>query len=165
METAPKIELRNVKHTAWMSEETHCYQATLYVDGLRWGTVSNEGHGGPDRFDGINGYGWEDIRELDQRIKTTIPPYTFDDGTPLDRDLEMICAELVNEWLRDRDFNKAMKNKVLYTRNDAEGVWQINVKKSQPHWMLLDIMKAKHPDYTYLVDLPVTQAKAIYFGE
>jgi len=41
---APVIELRGIKRTAWASEETHCYQATLYVDGEKWGTVSNQGH-------------------------------------------------------------------------------------------------------------------------
>ena len=45
---APVIELRGIKRTAWASEETHCYQATLYVDGEKWGTVSNQGHGGCD---------------------------------------------------------------------------------------------------------------------
>lgn len=163
METAPKIELRNIKHTAWASEETHCYQATLYVDGLRWGTVSNEGHGGPDRFDGINGYGWNDIKELNQRIKETVPPYEYE-GRFLDQDLDMICGELVNEWLRDRDFTKAMKSKVLFTKPDAQGIWQLNVKKPMTLWMALDAMKAKYPHYTYLADLPVKEAKALYFA-
>lgn len=50
---APVIELRGIKRTAWASEETHCYQATLYVDGEKWGTVSNQGHGGCDVAEGI----------------------------------------------------------------------------------------------------------------
>jgi hypothetical protein len=163
METAPKIELRNIKHTAWASEETHCYQATLYVDGLRWGTVSNEGHGGPDQFDGINGYGWEDIKELNQRIKETVPPYEYE-GSSLDQDLEMICGELVNEWLRDRDFTKAMKSKVLFTKPEAQGIWQVSVKKPFTLETTLAALRSKHPQYTYLADLPVAKAKEIYFA-
>jgi len=27
-----KLELKNIKHTSWASEETHCYQASLYSD-------------------------------------------------------------------------------------------------------------------------------------
>lgn len=164
MTTKPKIELRNIKHAAFASEETHCYQATLYVDDQRWGTVSNEGRGGPDRFEGINGYGWPDIVELDQRIGETFEPYSFGDGAPLKQDLEMVCADLVNQWLRDKEFEKAMKNKVLFTKPDVQGVWQVSVKKPMTMWMVLDTMKAKHPDYTYLADLPVKQAKAIYFA-
>ena len=163
MTTKPKIELKNVMYTAFMSEETHCYQATLYVDGQRWGTVSNEGHGGPDRFDGINGYDWDDIRELNQRIKETVPPYEYE-GRLLDQDLEMICGELVNEWLADRDFTKAMKSKVLFTKPEAQGIWQVNVKKPHTLETALAAMRSKHPQYTYLADLPVKEAKALYFA-
>ena len=163
MTTAPKIELKNVMYTAFMSEETHCYQATLYVDGQRWGTVSNEGHGGPDRFDGINGYGWEDIRELNQRIKETVPPYEYE-GKSLDQDLEMICGGLVNEWLADREFNKAMKSKVLFTKPDVRGVWEVAVKKPQTFDGVLFKMRTKSPEYTYLADLSADEAKALYFA-
>src|SRR6516162_4225213 len=43
---AMKIELRNVKVAAFASEETTCFQATIYVDGKRCGTARNDGHGG-----------------------------------------------------------------------------------------------------------------------
>ena len=163
MTTAPKIELRNIKHTAWMSEETHCYQATLYVDGQRWGSLRNTGRGGCDEFDGINGYGWDDIRELNQRIKETVPPYEYE-GKSLDQDLEMICGGLVNEWLRDRDFTKAMKSKVLFTKPEAQGIWQVSVKKPLTLETTLAVLRSKHPQYTYLADLPVAEAKTLYFA-
>ena len=44
-----KLELKAIKHTVWASEETHCYQASLYVDGKPVAIVSNDGHGGCDR--------------------------------------------------------------------------------------------------------------------
>ena len=44
-----KLELKNIKHTERASEETHCYQASLYVNGKPVAIVSNDGHGGPDR--------------------------------------------------------------------------------------------------------------------
>lgn len=44
----PVLELRNVKHAEFASEETACYRATLYVDGRKFCEVSNEGHGGCD---------------------------------------------------------------------------------------------------------------------
>ena len=28
-----KLELKAIKHTEWASQETHCYQASLYVNG------------------------------------------------------------------------------------------------------------------------------------
>lgn len=42
------VELKNVKICEWMSQETCCYSATVYVNGSRAFTVENSGHGGCD---------------------------------------------------------------------------------------------------------------------
>ena len=162
---APRIELKNIKHTAWASEETHCYQATLYVNGEKWGQVSNDGHGGCDRFYGENGRDNYDIAHLNKVIGETFPPTIYGDGALLKQDLDTVCGDLVNQWLRDKEFTKAMKSKVLFTHPDKDGVWQVPVRKPQTLWMVLDSMKAKYPHYTYLADLPLDEAKAIYFGD
>jgi len=162
MTIKPVIELKNIKHTAWMSEETHCYQATLYVDGVKWGTVSNQGHGGCDDFYGETRSDG-DLKWLNDQIKVTYEPYTYGDKS-IEQDLDMVCADLVNQWLRDKDFNRAMKSKVLFTKPDTQGIWQVGFKKPKTLWMMTDVMKAKYPQYTYLADLPVDEAKAIYFA-
>jgi hypothetical protein len=162
MTIKPKIELKNIKHSAWASHETHCYQATLYVDGVRWGTVSNQGHGGCDDLHGEN-KSYDEIKELNDRIEETHEPYQYE-GYTLKKNLEMVCGDLVNQWLRDRDFNKAMKAKVLFTKPDVQGVWQLAVKKPLTLEVMLAKAKAQHPQYTYLADLPVDEAKAIYFA-
>ena len=41
-----KFELKNVKYAAFASEDSHCFEATLYKDGKRWCIVSDDGHGG-----------------------------------------------------------------------------------------------------------------------
>jgi hypothetical protein len=41
-------ELRNVKVCKWASEETCCYEATIYENGKRIGHVSNDGNGAED---------------------------------------------------------------------------------------------------------------------
>lgn len=45
-----KIELRNVKYAAFASEETTCFEGTLYIDGVSRGVVSNDGRGGAHRY-------------------------------------------------------------------------------------------------------------------
>ena len=108
MTTKPVITLTGIKHTAWASEETHCYQATLYVDGEKWGQVGNDGHGGCDYFHGT-GKTYEDLRRLNERIAATFEPYTGF-GTSLEYNLEMICGDLVNKWLADREFAKLLRS-------------------------------------------------------
>jgi hypothetical protein len=41
-----QITLKNFKHAAFASEETYCFQATVYVDGIKVGVAGNDGHGG-----------------------------------------------------------------------------------------------------------------------
>ena len=41
-----KITLKNFKHANFASEETYCFEATVYIDGQKAGHASNSGHGG-----------------------------------------------------------------------------------------------------------------------
>jgi hypothetical protein len=71
MTTKPNIELKNIRVLTSMSQETHCYEATLWVDGERWGTVGNAGHGGCDDVHLEKG---RDLQALEARIKATFEP-------------------------------------------------------------------------------------------
>ena len=44
-----KIEMKNISYYARGSEETPCYNATVYINGKKAVEVSNDGHGGCDR--------------------------------------------------------------------------------------------------------------------
>jgi len=45
-----KIELKNVKHSEFASRETDCFQASVYIDGKKAGTVGNDGQGGCNHY-------------------------------------------------------------------------------------------------------------------
>ncbi len=49
MTTKPKIELKKIKYSESLSEETPAYTATAYVDGVRFAEVSNHGTGARTR--------------------------------------------------------------------------------------------------------------------
>lgn len=74
--TEPKIELKGLKVAEFASEETTCHEATVWIDGVRFCTVSNQGHGGPDEFSALRPRGgWKTgeaagkaNRELDDAI-------------------------------------------------------------------------------------------------
>ncbi len=51
--TKPVIEMKNLKVAEFASEETTCYEATVYVDGARFCIASNQGHGGDSSHDPI----------------------------------------------------------------------------------------------------------------
>ena len=47
---ATSIEIKNLKLNTHFSQETHCFTATVYIDGKRAFSVENEGRGGPNNY-------------------------------------------------------------------------------------------------------------------
>lgn len=129
-----KIELKNVKHAAFNSEETDCFRATVLIDGVVAGEVSNEGHGGPDDFhpwklaERLNAYGAtlpptvsEDLRDPNDPTK----PFTSK------QDAESLIGDLFTEWLITRDLKKRIAKKMLFTIKGKKGVFAVSFKQPQ----------------------------------
>lgn len=111
-----KIELKNVKHAAFASEETNCFSATVYVDGVKAGTVSNDGHGGPDRLE---------PRALAEKINAyaaTLPPSDvsdmYDDGQvhTMPQCAETLIGEILNNCLERKELKRLCARKVLFRK-------------------------------------------------
>ena len=47
---ATSIEVKGIKLNKHFSEETHCFRATVYINGKRSFSVENEGRGGPNNY-------------------------------------------------------------------------------------------------------------------
>jgi hypothetical protein len=131
-----KLELKSIKHTAWASEETHCYQANLYVDGKPVAVVSNDGHGGCDRdydhpkFKGDS----RDYRAVMKSIEEyfeSLPPSPFSyegaDGVmvhdTLPQTLESWCCDQVNDFLTGRELKRKLKSNILFQKEGDDGVY------------------------------------------
>ena len=122
MTTIPKITVKNLKHAAFASEETHCFEATVYVDGVKFCKASNDGHGGPDMYwrDGTRNTDLcNEINVLGKRIN----PNAYDtwqemqagdinDGNYLaSQHFEIAVGEAVNRALLEKDCKRALANK------------------------------------------------------
>ena len=64
-----KIELKNLKIAAHLSEETTAYSATIHVDGKRAFDARNDGHGGADRYHPLPGYTGPSEQEIKDRLE------------------------------------------------------------------------------------------------
>ena len=140
-----KLELKNIKHTAWASEETHCYQASLYVDGKPIAIVSNDGHGGCDRdyphgnfrpplkdFTDVGNDYRSVMRKVDvyfASLLKTNPCDIFPEG--MEQTLEFWCADRVNDWLSARELKSKLNKGFLYTFVKKEGVYGSKVRPSR----------------------------------
>ena len=122
-----KLELKNIKHTQWASEETHCYQASLYVDGKPVAIVSNDGHGGCDRdydhpkFKGDYRATMKAVHDYFKTLPKTDPCEWMPDG--MEQQLEFWCADQVNEFLVSRELKNKMKKQVLFQKQGEAGVF------------------------------------------
>lgn len=158
-----KIEIKNIKHSEFASEETNCFEATLYIDGKKIGRVSNQGHGGPDHFIGDDAK----YREANEWCKANLPKWTMShdetDTKEYDTDLEMHTGELLTSWLLTRDMRKTMRSKVLFQMPDEQGIqvmaFKYGRKIDQRH---IDHVKAKYPSATILNEMPENEALKLY---
>jgi len=149
-----KLELKNIKHTSWASEETHCYQASLYVDGKPVAIVSNDGHGGCDRdyphpkFKGDYRAQMRDVSRYFSGLRRTAVTEWSPEG--MEQCLEFWCCDQVNDWLSARELKKKLKAGFLFQFADKVGVFAHKTRPSRAH-------KA-----TILNDLPFDEALSIW---
>ena len=153
-----KIELKNIKHSEFASHETHCYQATLYVDGKRTATVSNDGNGGCDLCEPISvkGGGILDrdpdaiarLKAVDAYLREHGNHKTYNNDMLIMEDLEMRCCTLVNEWLQDREIKKLMR-RISYIKGD--GIYQLPAKYKPTPANLASVMRSQWWDMKYVM--------------
>ncbi len=147
-----KIEIKNVKHSEFASEETNCFQATLYIDGKRAGIVRNDGHGGPDYFDGNRDL--YDKAEAWLKANETWTLQISSDSEPeeIPKDLEVKVGELLEDHLISKELKNKLRRRILYVTSEKPGVYQLGTKfrpctdiyeqlaNQRPAWKLLNTM-------------------------
>lgn len=166
MSDKPKIELKTIKYAAFASQETSCYSATLFVDGEKWGTVGNDGHGGADYFHGVAGRNYGHLAILNKRIAETYPKVELgQDLGEIDPTLETVCGDLLITHLAAKDLARAFKTKLVYTRSDQDGVWETPLKQNGrlfTHEVVAAGLRPRVPDLVSLNALPFEEALTIY---
>ena len=138
-----KLELKSIKYTEWMSEETLCFTANLWVDGKVFAEVSNQGHGGCTDVhmhsksvfgkSGKRTSFYRQLKEVQAHCKSmpSLEPCalfgaeglkTFSEGLPMS--LELWCNMEVEEFLARRDLNRKLKSHVLFLMEGKDGIYQ-----------------------------------------
>ena len=147
---AKDIELKAIKHYASMSEETYCYEANLYVLGVKVGRVSNRGHGGGDDWDGDHDKGFNHswLAELDIWCRKTLPKWhsKWDDSYN-QKCFEVWCSEQVSDYIDSKEFNKLYNNKISFIEPNQKGLSYWNAKPTKE---TLTRLEKRHPQYDFL---------------
>lgn len=155
-----KIELKKVKVFEPMSQETYCFTAEVWIDGKKRATVSNEGFGGPNLMSP-----YEVEKELDEYGKTLPPIVDNEIRDPKDpskmfsmsQDAETLIGDLITDYLLSKDLKKALKKKVLFTKKETVGIYEVKILSCPLERMRLNPKADK-----ILNDLPFDEALKIY---
>jgi hypothetical protein len=146
------LELKNIKYTAWASEETNCYQASLYLDGKKIALVSNDGHGGCDNFYREEGVLPTVEAEIHEYFKT-LPRIQFTNFA-VDQDLETWCGSQVERYLSSKDLKRHIKKGSIIKDGKNVYTWK--------HHLTPQMIKKNHPDAIILNDLRFEEALDIF---
>jgi hypothetical protein len=108
-----KIELKKIKFSEHLSEETNAFTAEIYINGKNAGYAKNDGQGGCTFY-----HAYEGNRELIEQAEQhclTLPPINY--GTfQIDMNLENKIDQLFEEWLKAKDeakLNKKLQKDML----------------------------------------------------
>lgn len=160
-----KIELKNIKHLESLSEETNCYTADIWVDGVKTAAASNHGHGGCDMYHAYEGQ--RERLEAAEAWAKSLPPKATSMKDPSDptkpwvmeQDLESVVGDILTEWLIQRDLKKILKKPTILTKDGR--ILQWNVKPADPRVPAL-VAKEKKDGDVYLNALPFADAYTIF---
>lgn len=110
------IELKNIKHSPSLSEETNAFTANLYLDGKRAAYVKNDGQGGSTSYLADSKEVWDLIKQAENYCKSLpdkhYPKDKYSEGFSIKMNLENYIDDLLEAHLSKKELEKVEK-KVL----------------------------------------------------
>jgi hypothetical protein len=166
-----KLELKNIKYFATLSEETPCYEATVYVNDKKAIHVSNRGVGASDSHDVYPQFLDEWIKKAEgKKLLETLNEYcvkTFGtektDWGEIDIDLEHWCQKKMYEHVDQKKLKRDMKTKFICVDIDKNELYAY-AKKGHSDVAFQSHMDKNHPNDTCLNFLEFDLAWKFYNG-
>jgi len=160
-----KIEIKNVKHSEFASHETSCFEASVYIDGVRAGIVENDGQGGCNRYHPyeleikINDY----AKTLPPVVTSMKDPHDSSKTFTYDQDADTVIDDLLTAHLYTKDLKRALAKKILFIGGDNKIYETKSLTKLQ---MQIYLAKANIQEtfktQKILNTLPFSEALSIY---
>ena len=164
-----KVELKNLKHSEFASQETNCFEATVWLNGKRAFCARNDGNGGADSYAPLDDQDRVEFNGLLNDLINhclTLPKWGSEFGGADDMDVtpEILIGNLVNKMLDTKKLKKSLKAKVLFINEN--GIYQTGYGNKRPvDKNLIDMVKDENPDSIILNCLAFSEALDLYRGE
>lgn len=148
-----RIELRSIEWNKGASEETLCFSAQVWIDGLAMLWAVNHGHGAETLFKPITGVDPAEAREAETRANAFLAkdrkPIKVKGLPDIPFDLELFCFEQVEIDGLYKDFKAQMRRKILLCEDGA--LYEI---KAPPSAQNIAAAKERHRKAVILNGLP-----------
>ena len=162
------LEVKNISHYARGSEETPCYNATVYINGKKAIEVLNDGHGGCDRqhtYPEIEERGL--VQKANEWCVKTFGQGSFDfmsDGEKetctYDIDLEHHCHDELYKWLDTKTLKKDLKKQYLFVEKGQ--LMGYKKKANETDTAFKHFFEKNHPNEKCLNFLPFDDALKLF---
>ena len=116
-----KIELKSIKFSEAMSEETNAFTANLYINGKKVGYCKNQGHGGCTDYNADSPEDRKTIADAETYCKA-LPKIKWK-TMEFDQSLESVIDQLLEDWLKAKEtkkFERKMLKAVLVGSPDED---------------------------------------------
>ena len=150
------LEVKNISHYARGSEETPCYNATVYINGKKAIEISNDGRGGMDMQHPYDAFTYKDVEKANEWCKKKFGKESFtytSDGEEevcsYDIDLEQHCHKVLYDWIDTKLLKKDLKKQWLfvekgqlmgYKRKGADEEFKQFFEKNHPNEKCLNFL-------------------------
>ena len=129
------IQLKNVKVCNWASQETTCFDATIYADGKKIGTASNQGTGGSNNYHIPDA----DMRKAFHAHCKSLPPVPWGDEewakdlAPMESDADIVIGDLLAKYEETKQFKRWCKTQTCFRlKGDDLGSYRTVKAKYDP---------------------------------
>ena len=124
-----KITLSKISHNERLSEETHCFDATVKINGKPAFGVRNHGHGGNDHYYDLQSGGYNSIghlvKQAEDWVRINCPSHETliqnKDGTfwRMPMSLDSFVCDLVNDYLDKKNVTKMLRTSWVFANKDG----------------------------------------------
>lgn len=161
-----EITVKNLKIAEFASEETLCFEATVYIDGVRAFTAYNQGHGGCNMYHPVNEKGRELLAAAEKWAKEqpeVVCEDLHDPHNPKEKfsyqpDLDHFVDKAVNTFDIQRRIKRDLGKKLTIYRDGK--IYTVNCKPNEAKGRLY--VQKNHPDAVILNDVPIEKAVSYY---
>ena len=176
-ESQSRITLKSIKHTVWASQETHCFQAVIYLDGKRVLNVDNAGRGASHKYWSVKEQEQEETKKIldecrqhayeflkaNRALTMEVDGETIDMSDMPDSELlDWLIADLVNEHLCLKEMKRCLKKKIFFFDTENKNIYSFNLK---PTTEAMSSCKRNYSDkdhWVYLNDLSEQEALKLW---